>query len=111
MTSSFRLLWRKLSEMTAREKLPSLGALWSILWRAVLFFPLGILLMFVPFLAPFSVVYLVLSAYLFWQQADWLLMIGCLAALPVVFFLLRAFSRWHFSPEDANRQLDGHSRV
>ncbi|MGV3533355.1 MAG: hypothetical protein ACO1QR_13395 [Chthoniobacteraceae bacterium] len=97
--------------MSARKELPSAQALWSILWRAVLFFPLGVVLLFVPFLCPFAVVYLLLSAYLFWLQAEWLLMIGCLAALPITIFLWRVFARWYFSAEDQNRQLDGHSRV
>jgi len=91
--------------------LPSARALWAIFWRAVLFFPLGVVLVFVPFLFPFGIVYLGISAYLFWLREEWLLMFACLATLPVTFLLWRVFARWYFSAADQNRQLDGHSRV
>ena len=97
--------------MIAREKLPSVRALWAILWRSVVFFPVGIFLMTAPVIFPFSGILLVAWAYAFSLEERWLEVAGCIAVLPVVFILGRAWARWNFATGAGEDQLDGESRV
>lgn len=75
------------------RQLPSVRALWAILWRAVLFFPLGVLIALLPFVILFAGTLLAVWALTFGVLGQWWHASACVAGLPLVVLAARWYIR------------------
>lgn len=81
---------------------PSLTAVWGLLWRGILFFPFGVLLLFIFCIACAGTMALAILAVAFAFFQQWWLFAGCFLGL-----ILSVYGwRWYFRPSKANPDCD-----
>ena len=73
---------------------PSPKALWALLWRAVLFFPLGVFLSALPLVILMSGLMLTICTIGYALTHEWWTAAANLAGLPVVVVVWRFYVRW-----------------
>jgi hypothetical protein len=77
-----------------KQEMPSGRALWTLLWRAVIFFPLGVLILALPVALLCAGTVLIAWSLNFSIMQEWWRAAACVAGLPVLIVVWRVYSRW-----------------
>jgi membrane protein implicated in regulation of membrane protease activity len=86
-----------------KQELPSIKALWALLWRGIVLFPVGVLILAIIFAAVAGILLLAIWAVTFGILHQWWQSAGCATAF---FLLIYIWYRYSHRTKPASTQND-----